>query len=323
MQDKKLLFEEDIGQYNVFALAAWIKKCRSAIRLNDRMIYQEDYSRFIYDVSEFCSAWEKHRKQYDKVYTDEAYSDALAYLAMQPPEVYAVAGGNRIDITAEIETALLANDYYCNTIQQVARNETRRIQEYAKRLRKIARIEDGRKELHSFMHEIKFNTIRYEVSILKSDGISFDGRPIKEVLPLLKKRKLKMQERVYSGSLDTTFSDFLTSQLKAASIGKNAYYAYVSPEKKVSVTQKNFFTCLAFFLNMDIDTAESFYNQEGYTMLNSRRGDDRIIETCLELGCPLEYANALLVGGGYSKLDNSRRTQMAVCEKKSVIHGDE
>ena len=97
----------------------------------------------------------------------------------------------------------------------------------------------------------------------------------------------------------------------------------VTPEKKVSVTQKNFFTCLAFFLNMDIDTAESFYNQEGYTMLNSRRGDDRIIETCLELGCPLEYANALLVGGGYSKLDNSRRTQMAVCEKKSVIHGDE
>ena len=301
------LFFEDISQYNVFRLAAWIKKCRSAIRLSDNPIYQGDYFSYVSAVEEFCGLWGEHYSRYRSVYTDTIYSDALLYLSLQEPEVYVIAGGDHIDISAKVRADLQDDTCYCNLIQQVASKEKQRIREYATQLRRIARSADGRHKLHEFMQSIKFRTIQYEHTVLQSDGIDYSGMPIADVLPLLKRRSLKTWAREYAGDTNTTFNDFIMTELKAAHIGKNAYYAYVSPKKKISTTQKSFFACLSFFLNMDIDTAESFYNQEGYTVMNSLRNDDKILTTCLEMGFPLDYANALLVADGYPALDNTRK----------------
>ncbi len=303
------LFLEDISNYNVFQLAAWIDKCRNAIKLSDKAVYQEDYSRYVYDVAEFCSEWEEHSKQYASVYKKDIYSDALYYLALKSPETYVIAGGAHIEISSHIYEMLQEDNLYCNTVQQVVRQEKKRIQDYSAKIKEIVESEKGRKRLHQFLHDIKCVTIQYEASILNSDGILHEGRPIYEVLPLLKKRKLNIRERKYCGTESTTFNDFVLSELKRENIGKNAYYAYVLPDKKTSVTQKAFFICMALFLRMRLDVAEQFLNTDGYTITKSKRDDDKIFRTCFELGFPLDYVNALLVGEGYPALDNSRKTK--------------
>lgn len=295
--------ENNIDNMNIIQLADWLRKCRTKYR-SEEDTYKNNYEKYVYDVSGFCKEWEKYAKDHIGTFNSIGFKQA-AKLVILPQAEYVITMKNNepINATDDFKHLQMENHISSDLKSKSIDREAKRVKSYQKFLKSY--LDDGdRKELHKAVNYLTTRTFTHEVNILDKEA-DLTKKTVRQIISSAKRGKCKTVEREIIPEGKKTISDYLVEVIRKNQINKNVYYEYIKPKEanKKRVIKKMFFINLGFFLGLTLEEVEDMLTQEGYSIQNSRREDDKVVVDSFKYFFPQEYASALLYKKGYNKLE--------------------
>ncbi|WP_101697020.1 hypothetical protein [Clostridium minihomine] len=297
------LFQIDISEYNLLQLADWIQKCREAIKPNSNKENDK--------IVKFYEEWRKHYTEHEGFYNSQLYKHAILANGITP-DTYLLEDGSGeqhdiSDLLYKLTIHLEEDDLNLEFITDYAKHRFSKIEKYIEAVNSAFQAKDYRealKELVLNRKRHKINTIK----ILKNEKELFTKDPYR-LLKNIKEYEITTVEMEFSDSKkeytsknnrkmrDNGFEVYylkdVQDDLDQYNIRKDQYFAYFK-NALVKEYDKKLFGNLCFYLSLDIDSAETLYNLNGYTITRSREKSDEILTECFRLGFPLLYANIFL-----------------------------
>lgn len=295
--------ENNIDNMNLIQLADWLRKCRTKYR-SEEDIYKNNYEKYVYDVSGFCKEWEEYAKGHIGTFNSIEFKQA-AKLQILPQAEYVITIKNNepINATDDFKYLQVENSISSDLKSQSIDREAKRVKSYQRFLNGYLKKGD-RDELHKAVNYLTTKTFTHEVSVLDKEA-DLTKKTVRQIISGAKRGKFKIEEREIIPGGGKTVSDYLVDVIRKNQINKNVYYDYIYPKEanKKRIIKKMFFINIGFFLGLTIEEVEYMLTQEGYSIQNSRREDDKIVADSFKYFFPQEYASALLHSKGYNKLE--------------------
>lgn len=296
------VFFESINDYNIIQLAHWIRKFRSAVVLSDGDRGNNNYSRFNMSFTPFYQQYRDYWDSHEAKFKSKDFRLALK-LSVLPKASYVLitSDGIETDVTTEMEELQLYNMQSSPLVAKTINREEERAKQYSKLINEFVHTGE-RKPLHTIINSLALETCIYKINILEKEE-HLKTKSYFEIIYSIKRGKVKQHPVKLIPNKGKTLSDYLVEDIRKNQINKNVFYSFVNNYDVNRRYEKQFFYNVGFYIGLDASEMERVLKNEGYTIECSLRNDDKIVYDCFYYYLSQEYANALLINGGYTTLN--------------------
>ncbi len=295
------LFEEDIRPYNIFQLAGFINRCRTAIQ-RDLNIFPNDLPEYDKDVYEnavlrLCEDWEHHSHLYTDIYESKNYRRALLWLSLKKDKYILKTNIYELDISDIVFRSLIEqqdlDSSFSSLISSISKSEIKKINKYENLLSLALNSDNYRSELGKIISMERYKESTHIITVL--DDINIEGVDISYWLKNSSRYKTLFQKK--KNEPKKFYITEVLNDLQAGAITKQTYYDYINGD--IKDFDKKFFANLSFFLHLAPPLVNKLFENDGYNIKNSKRLQDRILMKCYKIGFTRDYANILLKNAGF------------------------